>query len=81
MVIVRRIVAGAGALMACALITLISMVGSQWVKDHPGGSEVLGVVLFIGCAGCFIFWVSTRDRHSTIAAPGITTEQGSAGII
>jgi hypothetical protein len=59
----RRVIAGAGALMVSALITLISMTGTQWVKDHPKGTWGVGVALAVGSVGCFIFWIATREGH------------------
>lgn len=53
--------------MACALITLISMAQSQWVKDHPTGTERLGIALLIGAIACFIFWMLTREKQQTPA--------------
>jgi hypothetical protein len=65
--IARQITAGAGALMACALITLISMMQSQWVKDHPTGAQRLGIALLIGSVACFIFWMATREKQQGTA--------------
>lgn len=75
MKIARRIVAGGGALMACALITLISMMQTQWVKDHPIGSERLGFALLAGAIVCFIFWIATRDKPQ--APPATDTNSGA----
>jgi hypothetical protein len=69
-------VAGAGALMACALITLVSMMQSQWVKDHPAGAEKLGIALLIGAIACFIFWTVTSEKQPT---PAINNEGNFVG--
>lgn len=74
--IARQIAAGSGALMACALITLISMTQSQWVKDHPAGAERLGIALLVGAVACFIFWAITRGKQQGTA---IKTEANFVG--
>jgi hypothetical protein len=66
MVIAGRIVAGTGALMACAFITLISMTGTQWVKDHPTGTMWLGVALLVGSIFCFMFWLATSEKRQAV---------------
>ncbi len=50
--------------MACALITLISMIESQWVKDHQAGSLWLGIALLCGCVFSLIFWIATGEKSS-----------------
>jgi hypothetical protein len=64
----RRIVAGAGGLLAGALITLISMAGNQWVKDHPTEAFWIGGSLLLGAAFCFIFFVLTHEKRSAGSA-------------
>ncbi|MDR3797748.1 MAG: hypothetical protein P4K93_06325 [Terracidiphilus sp.] len=65
--IARQIIAGAGALMAAALITLISMMQSQWVKDHPTDAQRLGIALLVGAIVCFIFWMAMREEQPSTA--------------
>ena len=60
--IARQIVAGAGALMGSALITLLSMTQTQWVKEHPTSAQRLGFALLVGAIICFVFWITTRER-------------------
>lgn len=48
--------------MVCAFITLLSMVGTSWVKDHPSLVKGLLIALPLGAIGCFIFWLCTAPR-------------------
>ncbi len=57
--------------MASALLTLVSMVGTPWVKDHPTGVLCLAVALIIGSVGSFAFWIFTREKQpSSLANEG-----------
>jgi hypothetical protein len=70
--IARRIVAGAGALMVSALLTLVSMTGTQWVKDHPRGVLALGLALLLGAVACLVFWSLTNEKK-----PAHLTNEGA----
>jgi len=58
----RRIVAGAGALMFAAALTLVSLRIGPWAKTHPENVLHWIIGLTLGAIICFAFWVLTTDE-------------------
>jgi hypothetical protein len=61
----RKIVAGAGGIMICALALLGGFYWAGWAHDHPTAVLRSIVGLLIGAICCFIFWFSTSDKRTS----------------